>query len=242
MPSLLARCVHGFSKTPAPAPIAPLIHEQTQSALCQLPADILEAITDALTPVERICLALTCKGLMGICMPKDLEKVKKHPSQTFQLLMNLEVLGGDQYPCYSCSKFHKRKSGRGPLERLATIGKRSFPKDGGLIEMLPLPSPQQPVPVCVEAQILSRAHGVADAPCFTYLCGATRPQRRSDDLNDTHEDHRRSSVSAPEVLRTRQSDKRYSQTVGVLHWAWVPSPRGDRSATDGLRHEPRPSE
>lgn len=135
MPSLLARCVHGFSKTPAHAPIAPLIHEQTQSALCQLPADILEAITDALTPVERICLALTCKGLMGICMPKDLEKVKKHPSQTFQLLMNLEVLGGDQYPCYSCSKFHKRKSGRGPLERLATIGKRSFPKDGGLVEI-----------------------------------------------------------------------------------------------------------
>lgn len=92
-PSLLAWCVHGFSKTPGPAPVAPPIHEQTQSALCQLPADILEAITDAMTPVERICLALTCKGLMGICMPKDIEKVKKHPSQTFQLLMNLEVLG-----------------------------------------------------------------------------------------------------------------------------------------------------
>lgn len=93
-----------------PSPEA--IPSQTDSALCQLPTELLLLVNEALPVSSQVCLILTCKEInlsVGNKCTATLQSKKKRHHERRRCL---ELLARDcplLLPCYRCMKLHQRE-------------------------------------------------------------------------------------------------------------------------------------
>ena len=80
------------------------IHAQSQSSLCQLPDDIFKLVLDRTSPIDAICVSLTCKALYShACRSLELSNDRLRNA----LLKQIARGSKDWQACSGCSLLHK---------------------------------------------------------------------------------------------------------------------------------------